>query len=711
MKRTGAWVGSRLPAHRWVALCGAGLWLAVLAGLGVLAALQHQAHEERVRERGVLLARVFADHATRNVEGAALAAATIADLLARNTPAEGAEMRAALAQTLVNLPFLRGIGIVDARGRVLGSTDSAEVGQVVALQRLGPLPPPERDRLGSFVPARRLADLSAGAASTVARGVGFVPLLRAAQLPGGRQAVVVALLNAEAFSTFQQVTLSDAQAAAAVVGYGGRLIAATAGVPRQVDDDLSALPPFTRFLPEREHGSWHGEGLRPGAQIAAFRVSQTRPLVVMVEYDAAEARAQWWRGASAPLATGAAVLLFIAAMTALASRSLRGRDIAQAEQARVQRRLQTQLGFSEQLLESSPLPMSVMSHERRYLSVNRAWEAFTGLRREQVLGASVGTHLAPAERALHETQDARVYQSLAAVRYDARLAHADGSLRDTVIEKRLLPGDDGQPMAILAVIIDVTEFREAERATREARDAAEEASRTKSEFIANISHELRTPLQSILGFSELGLRRAGEQARLAAMFGEIHGSGQRMLSLVNDLLDVARLESTVGTIHLERADLRGLVREVLREVQPLAAQRQVRLVELLPEQPMPGRVDPLRFQQVVRNVLANAIRFSPAGTAVEIEGTVTVDGELALSVADRGPGIPEAELERIFDAFVQSSLTKDGSGGTGLGLAICRKIMEVHEGHIRAANRAGGGAVFHIRLPARGRADTAPAPL
>jgi PAS domain S-box-containing protein len=710
MKPAPASTGSRLPAQRWVALGGAVLWLVVLAALAGLALYERAAHHDRV-ERSVLLARVFADHATRNVQGATLAATTIADLLARGTAADSAEMRTALAQTLVNLPFLRGIGIVDAQGLVMGSTDIAEVGQVIALSKLGSLPPPGRDQLGRFVPARRLGDLSAGRASAVAPGVGFLPVIRAAQMPGNRQALVVALLNAEAFSTFQQVTLNDEHAAAALLGFGGRVIATTAGVPRQVDEDLASLPPFVDFLPDREHGSWHGEGLRPGPQIAAFRASPTQPLVVVVEYDAAEAQAQWWRGASAPLATGAAVLLFIAATTTLALRSLRGRDLAEAEQARAQRRLEAQLSFSEQLLESSPLPMSVMSQQRRYLSVNRAWEAFTGLRREQVLGATVGANLTPGERALHEAQDRLVYRSAGAVRYDARVVHADGSVRDVVIEKRLLPGDDGQPTAILAVHIDVTEFREAEHATREARDAAEEASRTKSEFIANISHELRTPLQSILGFSELGLRRAADQARLAAMFSEIHASGERMLALVNDLLDVSRLESTVGTIHLERADLRGLVREVLRELQPLAAQRQLRVVDLLPTQPMPARVDPMRFQQVVRNVLANAIRFSPGGTVIEVAGEAGADGELRLSVADRGPGIPEAELDRIFDAFVQSSLTKDGSGGTGLGLAICRKIMAVHHGHIHAENRPGGGAVFHIRLPMRNRADTAPAPL
>jgi len=125
---------------------------------------------------------------------------------------------------------------------------------------------------------------------------------------------------------------------------------------------------------------------------------------------------------------------------------------------------------------------------------------------------------------------------------------------------------------------------------------------------------------------------------------------------------------------------------------------------------MLAKLDPLRFGQVVRNVLANALRFSPEGGRIEIEADVTGAGEWRLSIADRGPGIPEGEHEAIFEAFVQSSRTKDGSGGTGLGLAISRTLMQAHGGRITARSREGGGSVFEIVLPARG-ADTMPAPL
>ena len=820
--------GTAVPPgpHRAVAWAGVIVALSVAVALAALALSEWRATRQRLSEHTVLMARVFADHAGRSVDAAALAAGTIDELLTRGLPPEGPEVRAALAQTLVNLPFLRGMAVIDPQGMVLASHDGRDSTLVIDLRELGPLPAPGDSTLGRYVPVRHLADLHPAYARPTAPGVGFLPLISAARLPAGRSAYVVAQINLDALLNFHQTTMADERMASALMGLDGQLYAATAGGPAPEQVAGASLSPFTQFLPRHESGSWEGPGLRPGAQIASFRLTRQWPLLVLVEFDAAEARAVWWEGVRASLGLGAVVLAVTLALTAVAARSVRGRQLAQAdalarerelsetlahleelvfrcdangrlrfvngawlrafggdaaswrgrrlrdvlapgqdallapllaqgqatggtarlllrgplpdaplrnfdvslrpldagggfagsavdvtEQLLARQRLQSQLAFSEMLLESSPLPMSVVGRDRRYRIVNRAWEVFTGRSRESAIGAPVGGHFSPEQQAVHEARDAMVYATGEPQRYEARAPHADGTLRDLLIEKRALPGLPGEePSGILAVMVDVTEFRAAERATREARDAAEDASRAKSEFIANISHELRTPLQSIIGFSELGLRRAGEQARLAAMFTDIHASGHRMLSLVNDLLDVARIESSAGTLHLERGDMRTPVRDVLRELEPLATKRHVVLVDALPAAPMLAKLDPLRLGQVVRNVVANAIRFSPEGAAIELDADVTEDSEWRLRIADRGPGIPEDELEGIFEAFVQSSRTKDGSGGTGLGLAISRTIMQAHGGHISARNREGGGSVFEIVLPARS-GDTLPAPL
>ncbi len=229
--------------------------------------------------------------------------------------------------------------------------------------------------------------------------------------------------------------------------------------------------------------------------------------------------------------------------------------------------------------------------------------------------------------------------------------------------------------------------------------SAQDAARTKAEFIANISHELRTPLQSILGFSELGLMRTQDQSRVSGMFSDIHTSGQRMLTLVNDLLDIAKIDSAFSEASFTKIDARQLVRDVETELAPLLRARSVRFDSRLPAYPLMLNADILRIHQVLRNVIANALKFSSPGQKIIVGANVEVPGILHFFVQDEGCGIPQNELENIFEPFVQSTLTKDGSGGTGLGLAICRRIVQAHGGKIHAENIPEGGAIFHIELP------------
>ncbi|MFZ2987158.1 ATP-binding protein [Ideonella sp.] len=824
----------KLPTGWMAAALGSGLLLAVLLALAALAWYEHAEHIERVSDRNALSARVLADSATRSVEGASLATATLAELLGRGLASDGPELRTAMAQTLVNLSFLRGISILDAAAQVVSSTQRGEVGQVIDLNRLGALPAVGQASIGTAVVGRQLSDLTRDrAGASIPAGVAFLPVMRTVRLPDGSAVTLVALLNTAAFSNFQQLTLDDTDAAAALMSYDGRLIAATAGVDRVEGDSLGGLPPFTRFLPRIEHARWIGEGLRGGSQIAAFRVSNSQPLVVMVEFGHDTATRQWLSNMRGLFAAGVAATVFIALMTIMATRSVRAREVARAaldlaqravvdrerelsitieslqelifrtddqgiitfvnhrwvtmtgdaeedflgehawslvepaqqglvqalfrrdgklgarsaqawserggqrrcfeisvmplleherlvgfagsavdlsERVEAQQRLQAQLSFTELLMEISPLPTTVTDLAGRQVRVNQAWERLTGLTRDSVVGKLAGTELSVRHRAQMQSADAKLLKHQEALRFETTLLDAQGVARDIIVNKVILPGADRVPSGILSLYVDVTEFRNAERATQEARDSAEEASRAKSEFVANMSHELRTPLQSIIGFSELGLMRSKDQLRLAGMFQDIHASGQRMLALVNDLLDVAKIESTVGTIHLERIDLRGLIREVLREVEPLLSARQLHIELQLSELPMVAKVDPQRFQQVIRNVLANAIKFSPAGGVIELQALHSHEGELLIRVSDQGPGVPPAELEHIFEAFMQSSRTKDGSGGTGLGLAICRKIVDVFGGRIHAQNRPQGGALFEIVLPARGASETRPMP-
>lgn len=245
----------------------------------------------------------------------------------------------------------------------------------------------------------------------------------------------------------------------------------------------------------------------------------------------------------------------------------------------------------------------------------------------------------------------------------------------------------------------------AEQALAQAGAAREMALRSKADFIASISHELRTPLQSIIGFSELGASLAQEHpahAHYGDMFSDIFVGGQRMLNLVNALLDVSALSSSVGSLSLQRVDLIELIECVLAAARSQTSPHALQLSFDHPSTPVWAMANAPRLQQVLGNVLANARKFGAlSGSAhIEIE-CKTIEGEsIEIAVRDHGLGIPADELEAVFEPFVQSSRTRDGSGGVGLGLTVCRKIMAAHGGSIEAANAAGGGTLIRVVLQA-----------
>jgi PAS domain S-box-containing protein len=235
----------------------------------------------------------------------------------------------------------------------------------------------------------------------------------------------------------------------------------------------------------------------------------------------------------------------------------------------------------------------------------------------------------------------------------------------------------------------------------QARQVAETASRFKSDFIAEVSHELKNPLQGILSFAELGVDRCRDesQAKLRSFFESIERCGVTMLTLIEQLLTLARLEA--GVLECQRGlhDLLETVESVAGEFRPRCGQQgvQVRIVNRDGE--VIVNADKDKLGQVVRNLLANAIRFSPAGSEILIG--IRREGMLAtVSVQDEGPGIPAEELNRVFERFFQASNNIAKGKGTGLGLAICKQIVELHGGSVGVENAATGGAIFSFSIPA-----------
>ena len=230
----------------------------------------------------------------------------------------------------------------------------------------------------------------------------------------------------------------------------------------------------------------------------------------------------------------------------------------------------------------------------------------------------------------------------------------------------------------------------------------QDASRHKSQFLANMSHELRTPLNAILGFGELMLDGVyGEVPdQMRGPLERMQSNGRHLLGLINDILDLSKIEAGQFSLSLDDYSVDELVRGVYGAVEPLAAEKKLSLSTLVPPGLPPARGDERRLAQALLNLVGNAIKFTDQG---EVAIEVAADEDVyTFSVRDTGPGIAEADQAKIFDEFqqVDSSITKAKSG-SGLGLAIARRIVEMHGGRIWVDSSIGRGATFSFTAAAR----------
>jgi signal transduction histidine kinase len=272
------------------------------------------------------------------------------------------------------------------------------------------------------------------------------------------------------------------------------------------------------------------------------------------------------------------------------------------------------------------------------------------------------------------------------------VAQAVDILREKAIEQRMLQ----------------EKLREQTELLIERKEKAEQAAKAKTEFLSNMSHELRTPMHAILGYSEIGLTAIGEgdTQDTQKYFENIQLSGKRLLVLLNDLLDLSKMDANKMEYKREHGDLKEAVERTLVELDPLLKRKNLKVRVELGEKDTEAIFDKHHMVQVLVNIVSNAIKFSNAEGKISIELSEErlPDDEpgLRCSVIDQGPGIPESELKAVFDKFIQSSKTKSGAGGTGLGLAICQKIIEAHGGRIWAQNAKPQGAIFTFVIPRSG---------
>ncbi|MEM7260532.1 MAG: PAS domain-containing sensor histidine kinase [Planctomycetota bacterium] len=366
------------------------------------------------------------------------------------------------------------------------------------------------------------------------------------------------------------------------------------------------------------------------------------------------------------------------------------------------------------LLRNASEAVVVLTPDGVIESFNRAAETVFGRWEHEVRGKPL-SNLIPCP--LHDGNAAQfireycavdetkgIQEPLRGVRADGREVYLRAGFGEVLSNTELWDdGPERNPMSevVLCMFRDVTAEVELEQRLREKGDLLErtnrdlmEANLAKDEFLANMSHELRTPLHGILSFARFGLKKGqtADREKLLNYFQTIETSGRSLLTLVNDLLDLAKLESGKMTFELRTVDVAQCLDQTIGECTTLFRDKKLTCNWANPGGNLRVLADGTRIQQVILNLLSNAIRYSPDGgnISIQVEPSET---KVTVTILDEGPGIPEDELETVFEKFVQSSQTNSGAGGTGLGLPICREIVNAHSGRIWAESCAAGGKV------------------
>ncbi|HEX6978085.1 MAG TPA: PAS-domain containing protein [Alphaproteobacteria bacterium] len=279
-----------------------------------------------------------------------------------------------------------------------------------------------------------------------------------------------------------------------------------------------------------------------------------------------------------------------------------------------------------------------------------------------------------------------------------RLTRTDGS----ILEYACVPLPDG---AVLLSYIDVTDSTRVERALRERAEALETADRLKSEFISNVSYELRTPLNTIIGFAEILANQYFGQLnpRQLEYCRGIIGSSERLLTIINDILDLASIEAGRMTLEREPVDPRGLLETVAGIMQEWARSQNLRLTVECPPDLDRIEIDERRLKQALCNLVSNAIKFTPPGGSIEIRGRIE-NGHALLSVSDTGIGIAAEDQERVFKEFERGRPAQARRAGAGLGLSLVKRIVELHGGHVTMQSVPNRGTTVTCALPLNAQA-------
>ena len=382
------------------------------------------------------------------------------------------------------------------------------------------------------------------------------------------------------------------------------------------------------------------------------------------------------------------------------------RDIT--ERIAMQEKAKEQAAFQAALLDAVPNPIFVKDVNQTFTAMNRAYEEAFGIRREDYIGTStLDANYVPEEvREEWNRSDQKLIDKGGYTREELTARFADNRDHDVLSMRRTFELGSDATGGMLGILIDISDRKQMEREMEIAREQAESANETKSAFLANMSHELRTPMNAIIGYAEMLKEDAedDENEEIIPDLEHIITAGRHLLQLINDVLDISKIEAGRMDLYLEDFDIATMISDAASTVTTLVEKNNNVLDIQVEENLGSMHADLTKVRQIVFNLVSNAAKFTSDGKVGIEASAVDIGGQafIRLAVTDTGIGIPEEKLEHIFEEFSQAdNSTTRNYGGTGLGLALVRKFARMMGGDIRVESTAGEGSAFVLEVPAR----------